>query len=159
LPFLGKRMLRVVRWGTRFVGYPYIWGGEWGLDRDEPSALGGQPRPGFDCSGFTWWLLRHNDHYAWKVAPPRPYAGWSLPQRTSADMAKMTPRRIRWSHLRAGDVMFYDFTGDGVTDHVDTYIGSGYALDSSSTPGGVTIMWVGTGAYRDHFTFARRVLR
>jgi NlpC/P60 family len=158
LPFLGKPMLRVVRWGARFVGYPYIWAGEWGLDRKEPSGLGGQPRPGFDCSGFTWWLLRHNDHFAWKVAPPRPYAGWSLPQRTSRDMAAMTTRRVSWTRLKPGDVMFYDFTGDGVTDHVDTYIGNGFSLDSSSTPGGVTIMWVGTGAYRDHFKFARRVL-
>jgi NlpC/P60 family/S-layer homology domain len=158
LPFLGPRMLKVVRWGTRFVGYPYVWGGEWGLSRPEPSALGGQPRSGFDCSGFTWWLLRHNDSYAWKVAPPRAYAGWSLPQRTSADMAKMTVHRISWDDLRPGDVMFYDFTGDGVTDHVDTYIGNGYSLDSSSTPGGVTIMWVGTGAYHDHFKFARRIM-
>ena len=43
-------------------------------------------------------------------------------------------------------------------DHVDTYIGNGYALDSSSTPGGVTIMWVGDGWYRDHFVHGRRVL-
>ena len=39
--------------------------------------------------------------------------------------------------------MFYDGDGDGTVDHVDTYIGNGFALDSSSTPGGVTIMWVG----------------
>ena len=45
-----------------------------------------------------------------------------------------------------------------ITDHVDTYIGNGYSLDSSSTPGGVTIMWVGTGAYHDHFKFARRIM-
>jgi hypothetical protein len=158
LPFLGRRMLKVVRWGVRFVGYPYIWGGEWGLERKEPSALGGQPRPGFDCSGLTWWLMRRNDASAWRVAPPRPYRGWSLLQRTSADMAKMTTNRIAWSHLEPGDVMFYDFSGDGVTDHVDTYLGNGYSLDSSSTPGGVTIMWVGTGAYRDHFKFARRIM-
>ena len=37
-------------------------------------------------------------------------------------------------------------------------IGRGWALDSSSTPGGVTIMWVGSGWYRDHFKWGRRVL-
>jgi cell wall-associated NlpC family hydrolase len=52
-----------------------------------------------------------------------------------------------------------------VVDHVDTYIGNGYALDSSSTPGGVSIMWVGNSHglygsdwYRTHFTWGRRIL-
>jgi NlpC/P60 family protein len=157
LPFLGARMMRVVQWGIRFNGYPYVWGGEWGFASPEPSALGGQPRSGFDCSGFAWWLLRADDG-AWDVAPPRPYRGWSLPQRTSGDMASMTTTRIRFAHLRPGDLMFYDGDDNGTVDHVDTYIGNGYSLDSSSTPGGVTIMWVGDGWYRDHFTFGRRIL-
>ena len=38
--------------------------------------------------GLAWWLLRANDGGAWDVHPPRPYAGWALPQRTSADMAR-----------------------------------------------------------------------
>jgi NlpC/P60 family/S-layer homology domain len=157
LPFLGARSRKVVQWGIRYTGFPYIWGGEWGLRSPEPSALGGQPRAGFDCSGFAWWLLRKDDG-AWNVAPPRPYGGWSLPQRTSADMASMAPRRIRYSHLHPGDLMFYDGDRDGTVDHVDTFIGHGYALDSSSTPGGVTIMWVRNGWYRDHFRFGRRIL-
>ena len=157
LPHLGKRMMRVVQWGIRFDGYPYVWGGEWGFSSPEPSALGGQPRSGFDCSGFAWWLLRADDG-AWNVAPPRPYRGWSLPQRTSADMAGMTTTKVRFRDLRPGDLMFYDGDGDGTVDHVDTYIGRGYALDSSSTPGGVTIMWVGDGWYREHFKFGRRIL-
>ena len=158
LPHLGPRVLDIVRWGTRYAGYPYIWGGEWGLERTEPSALGGQPRSGFDCSGLTWWLLRADDGGAWNVHPPRPYQGWSLPQRTSADMSTMAPKRIHFPDLEPGDIMFYDGDGNGVVDHVDTYIGNGYALDSSSTPGGVTIMWVGNGWYRDHFMWGRRVL-
>jgi cell wall-associated NlpC family hydrolase len=158
LPHLGPRMTDVVQWGVRYVGYPYVWGGEWGLDSQAPGGLGGQPRSGFDCSGMTWWLLRQNDDAAWKVAPPRPYAGWSLAQRTSADMARMTPNRIRFGDLKPGDIMFYDGDGDGTVDHVDTFIGGGWALDSSSTPGGVTIMWVGDGWYRDHFVHGRRIL-
>ena len=128
-----------------------------GLDAPEPSALGGQPRSGFDCSGLTWWLLRADDG-AWRVHPPRPYAGWSLPQRTSYDMAGQAPKRLKFADLKPGDIMFYDGDGNGTVDHVDTYIGNGYSLDSSSTPGGVTIMWVGDGWYRDHFVWGRRVL-
>jgi cell wall-associated NlpC family hydrolase len=158
LPKLGPRMLSVVQWGVRYVGYPYIWGGEWGLSTPEPAALGGQPRSGFDCSGFAWWLLRADDNISWKVAPPRPYAGWTLAQRTSADMAAMTKKRIAFRDLRPGNLMFYDGDGDGTVDHVDTYIGNGFSLDSSSTPGGITIMWVGDGWYRQHFTFGRQIL-
>jgi hypothetical protein len=159
LPFLGPRQRAIVQWGVRYAGYPYIWGGEWGLRRPEPSALGGQPRSGFDCSGMTWWALRANDSYAWKVAPPRPYRGWNLPQRTSGDMARMTTTRLTFDDLRPGDIAFYDGDRNGTVDHVDTYIGNGYALDSSSTPGGVTIMWVGDGWYRDHFVYGRRIIR
>jgi hypothetical protein len=159
LPFLGPRAKEIVQWGVNYVGYPYIWGGEWGLNTPEPSALGGQPRPGFDCSGLAWWLMRKNDAYAWKVAPPRPYAAWSLPQRTTGDMAANTPKRIGWKNLRPGDLALYDANGDGISDHVDVYLGNGYALDSSSTPAGVTIMWIGTGWYRDHFMFGRRLFK
>jgi hypothetical protein len=158
LPRLGAARRKLVQWGIRYAGYPYVWGGEWGKNKPEPAALGGQPIPGFDCSGLTWWLIRANDTYSWKVAPPRPYPGWSLPQRSSAAMAGDTVKRIRFADLRPGDVMFYDGNGDGVVDHVDTYIGNGFSLDSSSTPGGVTIMWVGDGWYRDHFVFGRRVV-
>ena len=158
LPHLGPRALDIVRWGIRYAGYPYVWGGEWGLASKEPAALGGQPRSGFDCSGLTWWLLRADDGGAWRVHPPRPYAGWSLPQRTSYEMARMAPTKLKFDQLQPGDIMFYDGDGNGTVDHVDTYIGNGYTLDSSSTPGGVTIMWVGDGWYRDHFVWGRRVL-
>jgi cell wall-associated NlpC family hydrolase len=150
LPTMGGRRLDIVRWGVRSIGYPYVWGGEWGTDR------GGQAVPGFDCSGLVWWLMRRNDGGAWKVHPPRPYAGWELGQRTSADMARYGS--LRYDRLLPGDLMFYDGNDDGTVDHVDVYIGRGYALDSSNTPGGVTIMWVGSGWYRDHFVHGRRVL-
>jgi cell wall-associated NlpC family hydrolase len=156
LPKMGPSRRAIVQWGVRYIGYPYVWGGEWGFRSAEPSALGGQPIPGFDCSGFSWWNLRANDGGAWSIAPPRPYAGWALPQRTSADMARIG--HLKYEQLLPGDLMFYDGNGDGTVDHVDTYIGKGYALDSSSTPGGVTIMWVGTDWYREHFVHGRRVL-
>lgn len=156
LPYLGPKQKALVQWGIRYVGYPYVWGGEWGFENVAP-AFGGQPRTGFDCSGIAWWILKKNDGGAWKVSPPRPYAAWSLPQRTSAEMARMTTTRLNYAALKPGDLMFYDGDRDGTVDHVNTYIGNGYTLDSSSTPGGVTIMWVGDGWYRDHFVFGRRI--
>ena len=32
LPHLGPRAQEIVRWGIRYAGYPYIWGGEWGFE-------------------------------------------------------------------------------------------------------------------------------
>jgi cell wall-associated NlpC family hydrolase len=162
LPPLTPVQFQIVQWGVKYVGYPYVWAGEWGLNAPEPSGLGGQPVPGFDCSGLVWWLMRQDDGGVWNVAPPRPYAGWGLPQRTSADMASYG-KKVAFADLQPGDLAFFSGAGNGVVDHVDTYIGNGWALDSSSGPGGVTIMWVGTGNtsdhwYNDHFVHGRRVI-
>jgi NlpC/P60 family len=156
LPHLGPRREQIVQWGIDFVGYPYVWGGEWDTGTTSSYCCGAQPVGGFDCSGLTWWVMRAGDR-TWSNDPPRPYEGWSLPQRTSTDMAA-NGTRVKWDDLRPGDLMFYDGDGDGRVDHVDTYIGHGWAIDSSSTPGGVTIMWVGTGWYADHFVHGRRII-
>jgi len=91
------------------------------------------------------------------VAPPG-YAGWSLPQRSSADMASTGQTIKRFRDVRPGDLIFYDESGDGVVDHVDVSIGGGWALDSSGSAGGVTITNVTSSWYRDNFVHARRII-
>ena len=157
LPTMGPARRAIVDWGVRYVGYPYIWAGEWGFETSSPPAFGSQPGPGFDCSGISWWALRR-DQDAWEISPPRPYDGWPLPQRTSSEMSRMTKTRLRYADLRPGDLMFYDGDRDGTVDHVDVYVGNGWSLDSSSSVGGVTLMWVQTGWYREHFVHGRRIL-
>ena len=155
LPPLTPEMIRVVQFGIQYVGYPYIWGGEWGKSTPEPTSLGAQPIAGFDCSGFSWWLLRAGDPgIGWRVSPPRPYGGWPLAQRWSFDMA--TIGHVTWNNLQPGNLAFYH-EGNGI-HHVDVYIGNGWALDSSAGVSGVTIMWVGTGWYRNHFVHGRRII-
>jgi cell wall-associated NlpC family hydrolase len=158
LPRMSANRRAIVDWGVRYVGYPYIWAGEWGFETPSPSAFGGQPGPGFDCSGISWWALRADDGVYWEISPPRPYEGWSLPQRTSSEMARMTKVRLHYADLRPGDLMFYDGNNDGTVDHVDVFVGNGWSLDSSSSVGGVTLMWVETGWYRQHFVHGRRIL-
>jgi NlpC/P60 family len=158
LPRMTPGRRSIVDWGVRYVGYPYIWAGEWGFDAPAPSAFGGQPGPGFDCSGITWWAMRRDDGVYWEISPPRPYEGWPLAQRSSAEMARMTKDRLRFADLRPGDLMFYDGDQDGTVDHVDVYVGNGWSLDSSSSIAGVTLMWVETGWYRQHFVHGRRIL-
>ena len=158
LPRMGPMRLKIVQWGIRYVGYPYVWAGEWGFSSPEPAALGGQTTAGFDCSGLAWWLMRGNNvGSSWKIAPPRPYLGWALPQRVAADQASMGAR-LNYQELVPGDLMFFSSAGNGSIDHVDVYIGNGFSLDSSGSPGGVTIMPVDEGWYRDHFVHGRRLI-
>lgn len=158
LPKMSAARRSIVDWGVRYVGYPYIWAGEWGFESTPPSVFGGQPGPGFDCSGLSWWALRADDGVYWEISPPRPHEGWPLPQRTSSEMSRTTKTRLRYVDLIPGDLMFYDGDNDGTVDHVDVYVGNGWALDSSSSVGGVTLMWVEAGWYREHFVHGRRVL-
>jgi len=54
--------------------------------------------------------------------------------------------------------MFYDGNDDGTVDHVDTFIGGGWAIDSGGSNAGVTLTWISGNWYEDHFVHARRVV-
>lgn len=156
LPNLGKAGKSIVQFGIDYVGYPYVWGGEWYQPAPAGYCCGSQPVGGFDCSGITWWVLRATSG-SWNPVPPRNYTGWNLPQRSSAEMAS-SGEKVRFKALEPGDLMFYDGNGDGTVDHVDTYIGNGWSIDSSSSVGGVTILYTAEGWYRDHFVHGRRII-
>ena len=157
LPTMGQSKLKLVQWGIRYVGYPYVWGGEWAKKSSAGYAFGAQPVGGFDCSGLTWWNMKSSGG-GWDNQPPRPYKGWSLPQRTSADMASVG--HVRYGALSVGDLMFYDGDGDRRVDHVDTYVGNGWSLDSGGSNAGVTITFTGPGSwYQDHFVHGRTIIR
>ncbi len=157
LPNLGPARRRIVQFGIQYVGYPYVYAGEWDAPSPSGYCCGWQPVGGFDCSGITWWVMKAAAS-GWDNVPPRDYRGWSLPERSSADMAAATTDPVAFEDLKPGDLMFYDGDGNGVVDHVDVYIGDGWAIDSSGSLGGVTILDVASGWYRDHFVFGRRLL-
>jgi hypothetical protein len=156
LPNLSSEMQEVVGFAVEYVGYPYVWGGEWHEPTPQGYCCGYQPVGGFDCSGVTWWVMK-SAVSSWDNTPPRPYQGWDLPQRSSAQMAAVRGK-VRWDDLRPGDLMFYDGNDDGIVDHVNTYIGNGWAIDSVSSNAGVTITYVAGNWYEDHFVKGRRIL-
>ena len=154
LPKLTKNMRKVVNFGLRWVGYPYIWGGEWYRKSPSGYCCGYQPRGGFDCSGLTWWLMKRPEA-GYNNTKVRGYRGWSLPQRSSSTMAAVG-NSVNFENASPGDLMFY--ASGSVVDHVDLFIGKGWALDSSSGYGGVSIVSLANGSwYRDHFRHARDI--
>ena len=156
LPNLGPKLQAVVAFATEYVGYPYVWGGEWYQPTSSGYCCGSQPVGGFDCSGVTWWAMKESVS-GWDPTPPRPYAGWSLPQRTSATMASVG-KKVPFKDLRAGDLRFYDGDNDGRVDHVNTYVGNGWSIDSGSSNAGVTFTFVKGTWYQDHFKHGRHIM-
>jgi cell wall-associated NlpC family hydrolase len=155
LPNLSAKMQAVVAFGVQYVGRPYIWGGDWAETTPSGYCCGYQPQGGFDCSGATWWLMKKSTG-DWDNTPPREYEGWALPERSSAQMAAVG-ERLKWDEIKPGDLLFYDGDGDGVVDHVDVYLGNGWAFDSGSSNAGVTITRVEDTWYEEHFVHARRI--
>jgi hypothetical protein len=155
LPNLSGRMQRVVAWGARYVGYPYVWGGEWGGVTSPGYCCGAQPVGGFDCSGLVWWLMKRASG-GWDNTPPREYAGWPLLQRSSADMASVG--HVRWRGIEPGDLLFYDGNADGTVDHVNVAIGNGWAIDASSGTGGVAFTRIRNNWYEQSFVHGRRIV-
>lgn len=156
LPAIAAPKRKFVEFGLRYVGYPYVWGGDWHEKSPDGYCCGAQPKGGFDCSGLMWWDLKAPaDGYNNRKI--RRYAGWELPQRSSSAMAAVG-KQLTFAKAQPGDLMFYDGDNNGGIDHVDVYLGNGWALDSSSGQGGVTVLRVGEGWYRDHFDHARRIM-
>jgi cell wall-associated NlpC family hydrolase len=148
---------QAIEFGLKYVGYPYVYAGEWYKPTGVGYCCGTQLQGGFDCSGFTWWILRAPDS-VWSNVAIRKYKGWILPQRSSYDMAGAikVDQRVPYGKLRPGDIMLYGSSkAPSTIYHVDTYIGGGWALDSGGN--GVSIVKVSSGWYRDTFQYGRHL--
>jgi cell wall-associated NlpC family hydrolase len=103
-----------------------------------PYTYGGTSSSGVDCSGFVLSVYS-------KV-------GLNLP-RTSRDQAE-TGRAVRLTEVEAGDLLFFNTTGTGVS-HVGISIG-GYRFIHASSSRGVIVSSLEESYYRERFLFARR---
>ncbi|BFH65844.1 MULTISPECIES: C40 family peptidase [Paenibacillus] len=101
---------------------------------------GGSTTKGFDCSGFTQYVLKK--------------MGVSVPRQSNAQFRTGTP--VSKSQLRAGDLVFFNTTGGGVS-HVGIYIGNGSFAHSSSSKG-VTISKLSNSYFAKRYIGAKRVM-
>jgi len=121
---------KVIRVAKRYLGRRYVWG-----------AVG--PRS-FDCSGFTQYVMRKSK-------------GVRLP-RVSRKQAYYG-RYISRSHLRPGDLIFFDTSHRrrGYVNHVGIYIGNHKFIHASSARHRVVITSLDRPFYSARFKWGRRV--
>jgi cell wall-associated NlpC family hydrolase len=152
VPALTPWQQRILTTAVRFIGYPYVWGGE---SETAESPSGTQAHGGFDCSGFVW-----------RVYKLQRYAGGgtlasTLRGRTTYVMSGEVPaaQRIPFARLEPADVVFFGAHGPrskpAQVGHMGIYLGDGWFIQSSNY--GVDIAPL-TGWYRAKFAWARRPL-
>jgi cell wall-associated NlpC family hydrolase len=152
VPLLTPWQQQLLTTATRFIGYPYIWGGE---SETAESPFGIQARGGFDCSGFVW--------RAYKLQAYADEAGLAatLRGRTTYQMSAEVPRaqRIALAELQPADVLFWGAKGTrskaAEIDHMGIYVGNGWFIHSSEY--GVALARL-DGWYQTRFAWARRPL-
>ncbi len=152
LPALTPWQKQVLTTAVRFIGYPYIWGGQSEFLR---SPFGPQVHGGFDCSGFVWRVYKVEQYAGGGTLPDM------LHGRTTYAMAGEVPaaQRIPFAKLQPADVLFFGADGPkskpAQVDHMGVYLGNGWFIHSSRYGVAVTTL---SGWYGKRFAWGRRPL-
>lgn len=150
-PPLSDRQRQILSFAFKWVGYPHIYGGEFPT---VDSPYGRQAHGGFDCSGFTWWVMKITFRY-----------GIPLAERSAAQMAAGAKPRIKRADLKACDLIFFGPSGPKSSPwssyHAALYIGNGWFIHSTGSSAGVSlasIRWPGW-AWTTDLMWGRRLLK
>jgi cell wall-associated NlpC family hydrolase len=152
LPALTPWQKRVLTTAARFIGYPYVWGGE---SEFPESPFGPQVHGGFDCSGFVWRVYKVQSY------PNGGPLAETLRGRTTYVMSGEVPaaKRIPFAKLQPADVIFFGAAGPkskpAQVNHMGIYLGNGWFIHSSSY--GVAIATL-SGWYEKRLAWGRRPL-
>ena len=152
LPALTPWQKQVLNTAVRFIGYPYVWGGE---SETTVSPYGPQVHGGFDCSGFVWRVYKLQ-----KYANEGRLADVLQGRTTYAMSGEVTARaRIPLAKLQPADVVFFGAAGakskPAQVNHMGIYLGNGWFIHSSGY--GVAVAPL-SGWYAQRFAWGRRPL-
>jgi cell wall-associated NlpC family hydrolase len=152
LPALTPWQKKVLTTAVRFIGYPYVWGGE---SEFPASPFGPQIHGGFDCSGFVWRVYKIEQYAEGGTLADM------LQGRTTYAMSGEVPaaERIPYAKLQPADVIFFGAGGPKSkprqVDHAGIYLGNGWFIHSSGYGVAVTTL---SGWYGKRFAWGRRPL-
>lgn len=116
----------IIATAKKYIGVPYVWGGS------TPN--------GFDCSGFVQYVFARH--------------GIQLP-RTSKEQYSVGTK-VSKSNLKAGDLVFFNTEGSGVS-HLGIYIGSNQFIHASTSKG-VIITSLSNSYWAPKYYGAKRIL-
>ena len=117
----------IVSNAKKLIGVPYVWGGT--------------TAKGFDCSGFTQYVMKQS--------------GISLPRTTEQQVKVGT--YVSKANLQPGDLVFLQNTYRSGVSHVGIYIGDGKVIHASTSKG-VTTSSLSGSYFTKHYHSARRVI-
>ncbi|RYF45518.1 MAG: peptidoglycan endopeptidase [Cytophagaceae bacterium] len=126
----GNGLHPFVRVAQRYLGTPYVWGGE--------SARG------FDCSGFIMRVMRDLGYRA-------------LPHSAAEQFHYGTP--IARELLKPGDVVFFANTYKPGISHVGIYLGKGRFIHAANSKVGTIVSDLNQSKWIAHYAGARRLVR
>ncbi len=118
---------RILATAMKYIGVPYQWGGT-------------SPK-GFDCSGFTHYVMLQHNVIIPRVARNQYYDAGTW---------------VAWNSLKPGDLVFFTTYAPGPS-HVGIYIGNNQFIHSSSSKG-VVISSLTNTYYATRYIGAKRVI-
>lgn len=126
----GQGLHPFVRVAQRYIGTPYVWGGE--------SARG------FDCSGFIMRVMRDLGYRA-------------LPHSAAEQFRYGLP--VARELLKPGDIVFFANTYKPGVSHVGIYLGRGHFIHAANSKVGTIISSINEPKWVEHYAGARRLIR
>lgn len=115
-------------YASKFIGLPYVWGG---------NSL----ETGVDCSGLVQQVYRH--------------FGIELPRTTYEQIGE--GKSVGMKGLKPGDLVFFDTSSQSGADHVGIYLGGGRMIHTPRPGKAVEIVDMTKGYYLDTFMGGRRL--
>lgn len=118
----------IVNFASGYLGYPYVYAGA------GPS--------GFDCSGFTMYVVQNT-------------LGMDISHSVPTQYSMGTP--VSQNQLQPGDLVFFENTFAPGLSHVGIYIGNGQFIHAENESTGVVISDLNSDYYSSHYYGAVRL--